>query len=136
MHQDIRIGAPAAPGNNEVVNLVDTTGLFGKSGLRMNSIHRITLSFPGLDQASAAAGLIGYTSPDHGANWYKDTFAPAGDPSALPATVAAQTASATASFDIDVTPFDDVKITFTAGATGPTVWTPVIVLEIKRVSGV
>jgi hypothetical protein len=135
MHQDIRIGAPPAPGNDATVVLVDTTALFGKMGLRMNGIHRITLSFPGLDQASAADGLKGYTSPNHGGNWYVDTFATASTPG-LPQTVAAQTATATASFDIDVTPFDDVKITFTAGATGPTVWTPVIVLEIKRVSGV
>ena len=135
MHQDIRIGAPDAPALNATVVLVDTTALFGKMGLRMNGIHRITLSFPGLDQASAADGLNGYTSPDHGANWYADTFATSSTPG-LPQTVAAQTATATASFDIDVTPFDDVKLTFTAGATGPTVWKPVIVLEIKRVSGV
>ena len=136
MHQDIRIGAPAAPGNNATVTLVDTTAIFGKSGLRMNGIHRVCMSFPGLDQDSAASGLKGYSSPDHGANWYPCTFAPSGDPAALPLTVAAATVSDFTSYDVDVTTHDDVKFTFTAGATGPTVWAPVLVLEVKRVSGV
>ena len=136
MTPDIRLGAPAAPTSGAIVTLFDSTVTFNKAGLRMMGIRRVTLEFPGLDQASAAGGLIGYTSPDKGANWYKATFAPAGDANALPQTVAAQTASDCDSFDIDVQDHDDVKFTLTAGATGPTVWKPVITLLPKRVSGV
>ena len=128
----IRLGAPAVPGISATVTLVDSTVTFGKMGLRMNNIHRVIMAFPGLDQAGT---LTGYKSPDGGANWYQDTFAPSGS-TTLPATVAAQTATVTTEFDIDVSTADDVKFTFTAGGTAPTVWKPVITLEPKRVSGV
>lgn len=135
----IRVGVPARPGNNATVTLLDTSTLLSKMGLRMAGIHRVLLTFPNLDQASATGGLIGYTSGDHGTNWDLCTFAPSGDPSALPQTVAATTASDCSSFDIDVSAHDDVKLTFTAGATAPSAatWAQiVIVLEPKRVSGV
>ena len=135
MNLPIRLGAPAAPALNATVVLFDSTVTFGKMGLRMNGVHRVLYSFPGLNQASAASGLKGYKSPDGGANWYPATFAPAGDPNALPLTIAADTGSDSDEVDIDVSGDDDVKFTFTAG-TAPTVWGPVITLEGKRVSGV
>jgi hypothetical protein len=134
--QPIRISAPPVPANNGTVSLVDTTYVLGKLGLRANGIHRIIISFPGLDQASAASGMIGYKSPNKGTNWYQDTFAPSGGPSALPLTVPAATDTSIPEYDIDVSTADEVKITFTAGAAAPTVWFPVITLEPKRVSGV
>ena len=136
MSPDIRIGAPAAPGANATVVLFDSTVTFNKAGLRMMGIHRVVVSFPGLDTPSLTAGLIGYTSPDKGTNWYKATMAPAGDANALPQTVAAQTASDSDGFDIDVSDVDDFKLTYTATGTAPTVWKPVIMLLPKRVSGV
>lgn len=135
MHMDIKVGPPSAPGNNATVTLLDTTKVFGQQGLRANGIHRVILAFPGLSHASATGGLLGYVSPDHGTNWYRNTFAPSGDPAALPLTVNAATATDFDTFDIDVTAFDDVKFTFTAGATGPTTWKPTITLELKRVAG-
>lgn len=136
MHQDIKLEAPAVPTAGATVTLLDTSVALGKLGLRALGYHRVLISFPGLDQASAANGLIGYASPDHGTTWRQETFAPSGDPNALPQTVAAATATGFSVFDIDITAHEEVKFTFTASGSAPTVWTPVIVLEAKRVAGV
>lgn len=117
----IGIGAPPVPANNGTAVLFDSTVVF-KGGLQMNGIGRIEISFPGLDQASAASGLKGYSSPDGGANWYPFKFGS----TVLPATVAAATADDFSAYDIFVGTEKDVKITFTAGATAPTVWKPII----------
>lgn len=139
MHQDIRLEVPARPTAGATVTLLDTSVALGKLGLRSLGYHRVLFSFPSLDQASATGGLIGYTSGDHGTTWDQCAFAPASDPNALPQTVAASTATDCDSFDIDVTPHDDVKFTFTAGGTAPSAasWAQVvIILEVKRVAGV
>lgn len=127
MHfQTIQVGAPAVPANNGTAVLFDSTTL--KVGLPMLGIQRVRISFPGLNQASAANGLKGYKSPDKGANWYEATFASDGSSTTLPATVAADTGSDSDCFDIFVGTERDVKFTFTAGAAAPTIWTPVIIL--------
>jgi hypothetical protein len=126
--QRIKIGAPAAPANNGTVVLFDST-VHLKGGLAQNGIGRVRLSFPGLDQASAADGLKGYTSPDKGATWYPFKFGG----TVLPATVAADTGADHDAFDIFVGTEEDVKFEFTAGAAAPTVWTPIITLQVGDV---
>lgn len=124
----IQIGAPAAPANNGTVVLFDSTTL--KVGLHLLGVTRVRLSFPGMNQASAADGLKGYKSTDKGANWYAATFSEAGAAATLPATVAADTGSDSSSYDIPVLGERDVKFTFTAGATAPTIWAPIITLQV------
>jgi hypothetical protein len=122
--QRIRVPAPAVPANGATVTLMDST-VHMKGGLAMMGIGRVHISFPKLDQASAAGGLIGYTSEDDGATW--DAFAfSVGGSGGLPATVAAATASDYSAYDIFVDTAEDVKFTFTAGATAPSAagWKP------------
>jgi len=128
MDQDIRIGAPTVPTAGATVTLFDSTKVFGTMGLRMNYIHRATVSFYGLDRDVT---LSGKNSPDHGSNWYTDTFAAVGDPNALPLTVTAN-ATGVSSFDVDITAHDDVQLLATAGTPAPSVWKVVIVLVIER----
>jgi len=130
MDQDIRIGSPTVPTAGAAVTLFDSTKVFGTMGLRMNCIHRATVSFYGLDQNVT---LSGKSSPDHGTNWYTETFAASGDPNALPLTVTAD-ATGVSSFDIDITAHDDVQLLATAGTPAPTVWKVTIVLIIDRSS--
>jgi hypothetical protein len=126
--QYIKVGPPTKPGNNATVTLLDSTVTFSKAGLSAKGIGRVTMSFPGIDQASASGGLIGYTSPDKGTTWYPKTFAAVGSVSTLPATVAADTGADSSSFDIFVGTEEDVKFTYTAGATAPTLakWAPIL----------
>ena len=106
---------PAAPGNNGTAILFDSTTMLGGEaykGLRINQIDRIIVSFLSVDQASAAAGLKNFASSDNGANW---------DPVAAGvATII--TAGAVQQSDFPVQGYDDYRITWLAGATGPTVW--------------
>jgi hypothetical protein len=129
MSGQIGVGAPAAPGNNATVTLFDSTVTFSKMGLQANQITRIRFDFAGLNQASATNGLVGYKSSDKGATWHPCSFAYNGSLATLPATVAADTGSDSSSYDIAIASASDVKFTFTAGATGPTVWAPVITLQ-------
>lgn len=125
-----RIAAPAAPGNNATAVLFDSTKVFGAKMMRSFGIGRVGLSFPVLDQASATNGLVGWQSADGGTTWKKFSFGYTGSATGtLPATVTAETATGSLTFDIYVGTCDDVKFEFTAGATGPTSgtgWAPVI----------
>ena len=121
-YQPIKFGAPAVPTSGGTVTLFDST-VYLKGGLAQNGVGRIRVSFPGLNQPSATNGLVTYSSPDHGAHWYQFPFGG----STLPATVAADTGTDHSAYDIFVGVEDDIKITYTATATAPTVWTPVIV---------
>lgn len=132
--ESVRVAPPAAPGNNATVTLFDSTQVFGKKMMRTLGIGRVHLSFTGLDQASAASGLAGYQSGDGGVNWDPFAFGYSGSATGtLPATVAAATASDSSTFDIFVGVSDDVKFTFTAGATGPSTWRPVIMYRVGDV---
>ena len=116
--ESIRLSAPTVPANEGTATLFDSTVSF-KGGLRMWGIGRLKLSFPALSQASATNGLVGYISGDNGATWKQCAFAATGSAATLPATVAADTGTDSNAYDIFVGPYDDVKITFTAGATAP-----------------
>jgi hypothetical protein len=120
----IGLGAPAAPGNNETVTLFDSRVSF-KGGLRMAGITRVIVSFPGIDQASATSGLKAFKWD--GTAYQDATF------NVLPATVPADTGSDSESYSLLVMGERDVKITYTAGATGPTAatWNP----QITAVAG-
>jgi hypothetical protein len=126
---DIRIAGMATPTAGATVELFNSATLFAKAGLQTMGIVRVKLSFPGLNQPSAAGGLIGYKSPDKGATWYPATFAPTGASNALPQTVAADTGSDSNSYNINVSTETDVKFTFTASGTAPTIWAPVVTLQ-------
>jgi hypothetical protein len=128
--QRIKFGNPpvAAPTANATVVLFDSTKHL-PGGLSQNGIGRIQISFIGLDQASAAGGLIGYSSPDKGTTWYPFKFGG----TTLPATVAADTGADHSAYDIFVGTEEDVKFTFTAGATPPTVWTPMVFGQVGNV---
>src|SRR5882757_386649 len=117
-------GAPgnstAIPGNNATVTLFDSTTMLGApvggsepyKGIRVNQIDQIIDSFLSVDQASAAAGLKNFASTNNGTNF--DAVA------AGVATII--TAGAVQKFVFSTFGFDDYKITWTAGATGPTVF--------------
>jgi hypothetical protein len=113
-----RLATTAAPDNAGTVTLFDSTKAF-KGGMRMHGVGRVKLAFPALSQASAAGGLIGYISGDKGVTWNPCSFSAVGSSATLPATVPADTGADSASYDIYVGPYDDVKFTFTAGATAP-----------------
>ena len=128
LFESVEVAAPAAPANNGTVTLFDSTKVFGPKNMRMFGVGRVQLDFQGLDQASAASGLIGYQSKDGGTTWTKFSFGYTGSASGtLPATVPAATADDSTTYDIFVGACKDVKFTFTAGATAPTTgWPPVI----------
>jgi len=123
----IKIGPPTVPGNNATVTLFDSSIIPG--GLSTNKIARVRFDFAGINQDSAVLGLRGYKSPNRGTTWYEATF-----DVALPIQITADTGADSMSVDINVTGLsDDVKFTYTAGATAPTVWSPTITLQTGSV---
>jgi len=112
MNFPIRLGAPAAPGNNATVTLFDSTVTF-PAGLQASCIRFVTIDFTNLDQASATAGLKGYKSVDRGLNWREDDFG---------AVLGVQIPTGDTTVKIYVGSAQHVKITLTAGATGPSAW--------------
>lgn len=116
--ETIQLSVPAVPENNGTATLFDSTVSF-PGGLRMWGIGRLKLTFPSLSQASAASGLIGYISGDKGATWNPCAFSSVGSSASLPATVPADTGADSASYDIFIGPYTNVKVTFTAGGTAP-----------------
>ena len=128
----IGIGAPAVPTAGATVTLFDSSVVF-PIGLRATGIGRVQFDFAGLNQPSAASGLIGYKSNDRGATWHPCSFAVVGSATSLPATVAADTGADSSSYDIFVGTADHVKFTFTASGTVPTVWAPIITVQAGNV---
>lgn len=124
-----RVSAPAVPAANGTVVLFDSTKVLNKLGLSTVGVGRVQMSFPGLDQDSAAGGLIGYSSPDKGTTWYQFQFGG----SVLPATVEKATATDFTSYDIFVGTEEDVKFELTVGGTAPTVWHPQIFYQVGNV---
>lgn len=128
--ETVRVAAPAVPANNGTAVLFDSTKVFGGGKrMRMFGVGRVSMSFPGLDQASAANGLKGYVSSDGGTTWkaYAFTYSTVAGTGTLPVQVTADTSSTSFLADVGVALHDDVKFELTVGATAPTVWDPVIV---------
>ena len=134
--QTVRVAAPSVPAAGATVALFDSTTVFG-GGKRMSlfSVGRVELGFPGIDQASAASGLKGYTSSDGGTTWDPFSFNINGSTGSLPLTVSAATATDYSAYDIYVAGHDDVKFTFTAGTIAPTAntWRPEVTYRIGDV---
>lgn len=128
-----RLATPTGPANEGTVTLFDSTQSF-KGGLSMHGVTRVELAFPGLSQASATGGLIGYVSGNKGTTWTPCAFTSTGSSASLPATVAADTGSDFSAYNILVMPYEDVKFTFTAGATAPSAATWALV-TITAVTG-
>lgn len=115
-NETISFTPPAAPGNNATVKLFDSTTMLGNEPAKMLAvlgINRIEVSFLSVDQASAALGLRSYASSNNGTNW---------DETQAAIAVGATVAGTVNTFDYPVDRFDDFKLEYTAGASGPTVW--------------
>jgi hypothetical protein len=126
---EIRVGGQATPTAGSTVTLLDTKVMFGGMGLQAMGITRVKMSFPGLNQPSAAGGLIGYKK-DAAGTYHQATFAPSGAPNAFPQTVAADTGTDSNAYDVAVSSELDVKFTFTASGTAPTAgWPPIVTLQ-------
>jgi hypothetical protein len=126
---EIRVGGQATPTAGSTVTLLDTKAMFGGMGLQAMGITRVKISFPGLNQPSAAGGLIGYKK-DAAGTYHPATLAPANDANALPQTVAADTGADSNAYNIAVSSELDVKFTFTASGTAPTAgWPPIVTLQ-------
>jgi len=123
---------PATPLATETATLFDSTVTYGPKMMRMLGVCRIVLSFPGLNQPSGTSGLIGYASSDGGTTWknYAFPYSTIAGTGALPQTVAADTGSTFAVYDISVQFHQDVKLTWTAAATAPTAGFPPVI-EVK-----
>lgn len=110
------VTAPAAPGNNATVKLLDTTTMFGETWSKVipsMGLSRVVVAFLSVNQASAANGLKAYSSSNGGTNW---------DQIELGTNVPASVAGSTQQEDLVIDLFDDFKLEYTAGATGPTTW--------------
>lgn len=114
-----RIGAPAAPGNNATVTLFDSPTMLA-GGLQQNGVRFITVDFANLDQASAVAGLRGYKSIDKGASWLEADF---------DVSLPLQIAAGDTTVKIYVGSAEDAKLTYTAGAVGPSAWNVTITVD-------
>jgi hypothetical protein len=125
----IGLGAPAAPTTGETIDLFDSRVTFGPGGMRREEIQRVRIAFPGLDEDSAADGLKGYVWSDGDSAYHQYKFDITGSGgTTLPATVTADDGTDSEAFDIFVGAHGDVKFTYTAAATPPSVWGPVITL--------
>jgi hypothetical protein len=123
--ETIDIGPPAAPGNNATVTLFDSTTMFGGepcNAINLFKINRVSVTFLSVNQASAASGLRSYASSDKGTNFDETQAA-----LSIPATVA----GVVNTYDYPVDGYDDFRLTYTAGATGPTTWR----ISIKAIVG-
>jgi hypothetical protein len=113
---EFSVTPPAAPGNNATVTLFDTTTMFGETWSKVISalnMSRVSVSFLSLDQASAANGLVPAASSNGGTNW---------DQTQAGITIAASVAGTVNTYDFDIDIYDDFRLRYTAGGTGPTVW--------------
>jgi len=112
-YEKVSLAAPAAPAADAVAVLFDSTTMLGtnsKKTLARSGITKVGVTFYSVSHASATAGLKPYASSNGGTNW---------DQTETGTTVAAST-MVTEEFAVDQ--FDDFKLEYTAGATGPTTW--------------
>ena len=115
-NETVSFTPPAAPGNNATVKLFDSTTMLGNEPakmLRTLGINRIEVAFLSVNQASAASGLRSYASSNDGTNW---------DETQAAISIPATTAGVVNTYDYPVDSYDDFKLEYTAGATGPTTW--------------
>lgn len=115
-NETVSFTPPSAPGNGATVKLFDSTTMLGNEAakmLRTLGINRIEVAFLSVNQASAALGLRSYASSDNGANW---------DETQAAIALAATSSGTVATYDYPVDSYDDFKLEYTAGATGPTTW--------------
>src|SRR6185312_15893499 len=104
----------------------DSTTMLG--GEAWNAIagvgaSRLVVTFSSVNQDSAAAGLIPYSSTNGGTNWDQ---AEAGVQ-----ITAASTSGTVNTHDYAIDRYKDFKLEYTAGATGPTTWR----VSIKLICG-
>ena len=118
----VQVSLPPAPSAGATVELFNSVKAFGAGMMGPLQIQRIRLDFAGMDQPSAASGLVGYKSPDGGTTWYQCAFSLTGSGNTLPQTVAKDTGTDSTSYDIFIGSARDVKFLFTASGTGPTIW--------------
>lgn len=119
MNFPTRIGAPAAPGNGATVTLFDSTAMLA-GGLQQNAVRFVVVDIVNLDVASAALGIRGYESWNHGATWEEADFD-------VPLPVQAAIGDTLVKIFVGAAP--DVKLTYTADAAGPSTWHVSIVLD-------
>lgn len=122
MSEMTEVAPPAAPGNNATVILFDSTRFY-TNGIARANMSRVIVTFSSVNQDSAVAGLIPYSSVNGGTNWDQ---AEAGVQ-----ITAASTSGTVNTHDYAVDRYKDFKLEYTAGATGPTVWR----VSIKVVHG-
>lgn len=120
IQESVTFGSPAAPANNATVSLFDSTVAFGAGVMRALNLTSLDFNFVLLDQASAANGFKIYTSDNGGTDWYQLSYPDSTPAATMPKTIAAVAADSNTLETFDVTPLNEVKVTFTAGATGPT----------------
>lgn len=123
MSESSVFAAPSAPGNNASVDLFNSVTAFGGGMMRMLGLDMVEISFHLLDQASATNGLKLSTSTDKGVTWTQSTVPDDAGTATMPLTVSSLAANAQRSYRFVVSGYPDVKITYTAGATGPTATT-------------
>lgn len=122
--ESLNISFPAAPGNNATAVIFNSATQLGSGkNLRSLQVVMVELTWFLLDQASAANGLKFYASIDAGTNWRQCSLPDDTGTATMPVSVAALAASTNHTFRFVTTQFNDVKIEWTAGATGPTATT-------------
>lgn len=126
--ESIVIKQPTAPTANATVTLFDSAAMFWKHCLRPMKASMLEVTFEVLSQDSATNGLIAYTSSDGGVLYTQNNLKNSAGTDSLPVQVTSAGIPRTYSFVI--TPYDDFKLTYTAGATPPlSTWRLSIVLH-------
>lgn len=115
--ESILIKQPTAPTANATVTLFDSAVMFWKHCLRPMKATMLTVTFEVLSQDSATNGLIAYTSTDGGTTYTQNNMKDASGSDTLPIQVTS--AGIPRTFTFLLAPFDDFKLTYTAGATPP-----------------
>lgn len=121
------IAPPSAPGNDATVTLFDSAVMFWPKCLRQLNATMVEVTFNALDQDSAASGLKSYTSTDGGTNWVENLMRDDAGSATMGVTISSSTEPRTYRFAVDA--FDDFRLRYTAGATGPSSWGLSIVLH-------
>lgn len=126
--ESMTIAPPSAPGNNATVTLFDSVTMMGSGKqLRYLNATLLEVTFNSLDQDSAASGLKSYTSTDSGTNWIENLMRDDSGTATMGATISATDDPRTYRFVLSS--FEDFRLRYTAGATGPSAWGLSIVLH-------
>jgi hypothetical protein len=113
--ENISVKAPAAPAIDATIVLFNTATAFAdtKKAIALMGLSRFVVVFNRLSHASAANGLVQYSSSDGGTNWRQ---VEAGE------TIAAVAAGTVDPHEFPIDIFDDWKLEYTNGGTLPTTW--------------